>query len=280
MRFQRYCLALVVIPGAAIASQQPTPAPAYQIHRDVVRGRATTDSGRVVDGADVAVTMAPDRVTQFAKTDSAGRYELVFERGTGDYLVHVAAVGRQAFRKRVTRVGSDSVFIVDAVLKSAVQQLAPVQVQARRQRPARDGGNSRAPGIGAAEQLPGGVNGAVPPDQAGNLDAIAATLPGVNTVPGGGVSVLGLPPSQNSTTLNGLAFGGGGIPRGANTLTRVSTSTYDPARGGFSGAQTQVTLAPGNITTSRRGFVTLDAPQLQPPTPWRAGPVSRIPPSI
>ena len=107
------------------------------------------------------------------------------------------------------------------------------------------------------------MNGRVAPDQAGNLDAIAASMPGVTATPGGGISVLGLPPSQNSTMLNGLAFGGGSVPRGASTSTRVATSTYDPARGGISGALTQVTLSPGNQFTQRRGYLTLDAPLLQ-----------------
>jgi hypothetical protein len=261
MNIVRSVLALLAF-AVPLAAQDPTN-PVYQIHRDVVRGRVTTDSGRAVIGADVAVTMAPERNTLFAKTDSAARYEIVFEKGTGDYLVHIAAIGRQTFRKRVTRTGTDSVFTVDAVLRANVQQLATVQVQARRQRPARDQGGLRAPGVGGAEQTPSGVTAIIAPDQLGNLDAIASTLPGVSSVPGGGVSVLGLPPSQNNATLNGLAFDGGAVPRGARTTTRVATSTYDPARGGFSGAQTQVSLAPGNITTSRRAYVTFDAPQLQ-----------------
>ncbi|HET7372340.1 MAG TPA: carboxypeptidase-like regulatory domain-containing protein, partial [Gemmatimonadaceae bacterium] len=253
--------AVLLLATVAAAAAQQTPA--YQIHRDVIRGRVTTDSGAALAGADIAITMAPDRNTQFAKSDTSGRYEVVFERGTGDYLVHVAAPTKQAFRKRVVRAGSDSVFTVDAVLKPLVQQLAAVQVQARRQRPTRDAGSMGLSSVGAAEQVSNGVNGRIAPDQAGNLDAIAASMPGVAAAPGGGISVLGLPPSQNSTMLNGLAFGGGSVPRGASTVTRVSTSTYDPARGGFSGALTQVTLSPGNQFTQRRAFLTLDAPQLQ-----------------
>src|SRR5689334_11829520 len=106
-------LIIGLVCAASLGAQQ-APAPTYQIHRDVIRGRVTTDSGVVIAGADVSITMAPDRLSEFAKTDSAGRYEIVFAKGTGDYLVHVASVGRQAFRKRVTRVGSDSIFIVDA----------------------------------------------------------------------------------------------------------------------------------------------------------------------
>ena len=257
-------LMVVVVCGMAPSLLAQQPGAAYQIHRDVIRGRVTTDSGRVVVAAEVAVTMAPDRTTQFAKSDSAGRYEIVFERGTGDYLVHIAALAREAFRKRVVRSGNDSVFTVDASLKPAVQQLAAVTVQAQRTRIARETGQGFPNAIGSREDIAGsGVNAAVSPDQRGNLDALASAIPGVSALSGGGVSVLGLAPSQNSTTLNGLAFNGGSVPRGARTQTTIASSTYDPSRGGFSGAQTQVSLAPGDINNSRRAYFTLDAPALQ-----------------
>lgn len=47
--------------------------------------------------------------------------------------------------------------------------------------------------------------GAVSPDLAGDLDALASTIPGVTLTPGG-ISVLGLDPGQNRTTLNGMSF--------------------------------------------------------------------------
>jgi hypothetical protein len=254
----------------ALSAQQPAQ-PTYRIHHDVIRGRVTTDSGKVIADASIAVTMAPDRVTSFAKSDSAGRYELVFPKGTGDYLVHVSALGRDAFRKRVTRTASDSVFTVDATLKASVQQLAAVTVTATRARIPRETGTGFPTSIGGRDEIVGtGVTATVAPDQRGNLDALAATLPGISTVPGGGVSVLGLPPGQNSTTLNGLDFGGGNIPRGARTQTMVASSTYDPSRGGFSGAQTRVSLASGDVNISRRAYATFDSPAMQAADPVAA----------
>lgn len=257
--------ALVALSFNAVAtSAQQVPAPGYQIHKDVVRGRVTGDSGKVIVGADVAITMAPDRTTEFAKSDSAGHYEVTFPRGTGDYLVHVAALGREAFRKRVTRTGSDSLFTVDAVLKPSVQQLAPVTVQANRTRIARDNGGGFPNPVGGREQnVSNQVNSAVPADQRSSLDAMASTVPGISAVAGGGVSVLGLAPGQNNTTLNGLSFDGANVPRGATTATSVASSTYDPSRGGFSGAQTSISLQPGDINLRRRAYFTLDAPAMQ-----------------
>src|SRR6185437_10482916 len=123
---------------------------------------------------------------------------------------------------------------------------------------------------GREDMAGSGVTAAVPPDLQGNLEAMAGTIPGVSAVPGGGVSVLGLAPSQNNTTLNGLAFNGASVPRGARTQTVVALSTYDPSHGGFSGAQTQVSLAPGDINTNRRAYFTLDAPALQAADPVAA----------
>src|ERR1041384_7501037 len=97
-------LAVCMASGSTAAAQQ------YQLHHDIIRGRVTDDSGKVIAGADIAVTMAPDRATRFGKSDTAGRYEISFEHGTGDYLVHIASLGREAFRKRITRTGTDSVF--------------------------------------------------------------------------------------------------------------------------------------------------------------------------
>ena len=75
--------------------------------------------------------------------------------------------------------------------------------------------------------------------------------------------MLGLGNAQNSTTLNGLAFGAIDIPRDAATRVRVTSSSYDPTIGWFSGARTQVDLVPGDLFTSRTTHWTLDAPAAQ-----------------
>lgn len=255
-RFRFRCLVVAVVSAVCLPASVLA-----QTHHDLVRGTVTTDSGKVIAGADVIITMAPNRDSRSTKTDDGGHYSIAFENGTGDYLVHVSAVGRATFRKRITRVGTDSVFTVDAKLGAAgVQQLKTVNVAARKPKPTR--GGDQAIGAGAAERIADGVNGAVSPDLAGDLNAISGTVPGI-TATSGGVSVAGLAPSNNSTTLNGMSFPGADIPRDASTRVRVTTSTYDPARGWFSGVNQNVELSPGNIFASRRGHITLDAPALQ-----------------
>lgn len=257
MQRSRTALALLVLLCAASGAQAQAP-----IHRDVVHGTVTSDSG-VVAGADVIVTMAPDRRSEAAKTDAAGHYSIIFEHGTGDYLVHVSATGFETFRKRVTRTGADSALTVDVKLtKGGVQQLARVQVKASAEKPQRSDAYFHENEVGASERESQGVNGAVPADQTGDLTAAAGLVPGVAMTPGG-FSVGGLSSSQNSTTLNGMAFGGADVPRDARTSVRVASSTYDPSRGWFSGGNEDVTLAPGQIFSTRRAHLTLNAPFLQ-----------------
>ena len=243
---------LVTFPAAARA----------QIHRDVIRGTVTTDSGSALAGADVIITMAPDRLSRATKTDASGAYTLTFENGTGDYLVHVAAPGRETFRKRVTRSGADSVLVVDAKLAPAiaVAQLGAVNVQARKLKPQR----GSPPGLeaGSSEKFSEPITGAIPPDQLGDINAATATMSGI-TVTSSGASVGGVSSAQNSTTLNGLAFAGSDVPRDANTRIRVSASTFDPARGWFGGINQNVELSTGSLFSSRRARFTLDAPALQ-----------------
>ena len=97
---------------------------------------------------------------------------------------------------------------------------------------------------------------------------MAATLPGVTLIPdanGGasGFSVLGLGADQNNITLNGLNFGGTDLPRDATTQTRVTTSSFDPSRGGFSGAQISLRTNSGTNYQTRSLHQTVDAPSLQ-----------------
>src|SRR5665213_132792 len=233
-----------------------------QAHVDTIRGTVTTDSGKAIPDADIIITIAPTRDSRATKADSSGHYTMAFVDGSGDYLVHISAVGYEAFRKRITRTGPDSVFTVDAKLaRAGVQQLAAVEVTGKKETPNRQDflfGTE----AGAAEQLAGGVAASVSPDQQGNLAAIGATIPGVATTPGG-LSVGGLGSDQNSTTLNGLAFGGADVPRAAKKSIRVSSSTFDPARGWFGGLNENVELSQGNLFSSREGDVTIDLPALQ-----------------
>ena len=70
--------------------------------------------------------------------------------------------------------------------------------------------NDRTPDISGTEQS--ASSAAVAADQQGDLNAMAASIPGVTPILGAdgdpaGFSVLGLSADQNTTTLNGANFG-------------------------------------------------------------------------
>ena len=233
------------------------------VRRDVISGQVTDDSARGLAHVDVIISRAPDRAFLRTVTDTNGHYVIVFEQGTGDYLVHVSALGMTTVRKRVTRQGSDSVFIVDVVLKrEGAEQLAAVHVTARKPKPSRGSDYGLGPGTGAMEHTVDGVKGAVTPSQDGNLAAMAATVPTLLVTPNG-VSAGGAGPAQNSTTLNGMSFPGADLPRDAITSVRVRTSVYDPAEGWFGGVQQAIGMGGGFPLTARHAHLTLDAPGLQ-----------------
>jgi carboxypeptidase family protein len=227
---------------------------------DTIQGRVVTDSAVAIAGATVSVTRAPDRAFLTATTDSLGGFKIIFADGTGDYLVHAAMTGFKADRQRILRQSDGSLPTVTFKLASSVQKLATVQIQSSKPTPDRTSGLQVE--TGEAARIADGMLGAVPPDLAGNLQAIALTVPGVSQI-AGGISVLGMGSQANSATLNGMAFSGASLPRDAHTTTRIATSTYDPARGGFSGAQTSVELDEGNIYSRRTAHISIDDPALQ-----------------
>jgi len=246
-------------------------ASAAQSRPEVLRGRVTSDSGRTAVGnADITVTRAPDRAFKQTKSAADGSWRIDWSDGTGDYLVHVAAAGYETFRKRVGRTDSTTTFVVDvSLVRLGARQLAAVMVQAQRARPTRAA--TQGVETGAAETSntagPGSAIGdRLPADLAGDLTAAALLAPGIAPV-AGGFSVLGLSPSQNSVTLNGMTFSGSSLPRDLPADIRVSRSIYDPSSGWFSGARTNIQVAPGGLFSSRRARLVADIPALQSTDP-------------
>lgn len=226
---------------------------------EIIRGTVSSDSGRVMPGVTVIATMAPDRTFHQSVSDSSGRFVIRFDQGTGDYLVYAAPPGYRAFRRRIA-IGPTGEITLDIRLASAATSLGTVQVVAQRPRPLPDGGQLRDPA--AADYNAQTLNGALPPELAGNLDALAANTPGLTVTPDGRLSAFGLP-GQVSASFNGMSFGGGEIPRDARVAVRVISSAFDPSIGGFGGARINVEMAQGGRVSEQFGRLTLDAPALQ-----------------
>ena len=229
---------------------------------EVIRGRVTSDSGKPVV-ATVVVTRGPDRLVKNTTSDSAGNYRVLFEEGTGDYLVYVSATGMRAARRRVQRTGNEHELVANFTLAVDLTLLAKTTVTADRPVRATNSIGPMQPETGASEKWLDGVGSNIPPTIAGDLNAIAGTMSNI-TMTAGGPSILGSGASSNLTTLNGLGFAGASVPRAARTETRVTGATFDATRGGFAGANIDVRLGPGGRNyQTRRGFLTFDPPAWQ-----------------
>ena len=230
---------------------------------DVIRGRVTSTEGEPVNRVRVTATSIPGNVQRNTFTDSRGAFQLAFPGGQGDYLMNFVAVGFASRQFQIKRTVDQDVLIADTRMQpiqlDTVVSTAPVQQRVSRY-------NAVTPDISGTEQRldPGTIT----PDIQGNLAAMAASLPGVALIPGAdggpdGFSVLGLGADANSTTLNGLDFGGNGLPRDANISSSLTTSPYDASRGGFSGGNFNVQSRGGSNFRSRGLSLVSAMPQLQ-----------------
>jgi hypothetical protein len=230
---------------------------------DVIRGLITGPDSLPIAGARVTATSLSGNVNRNARTDTRGRFTITFPGGDGDYFVTVTALGFAPRRFEVKRSADQEVLLADARLSRTVALLDEVRVLGSRPRATRD---DRTPDISGSERSVNGGN--VAAAQAGDLAAMAASLPGVQLVPGAdgdpsGYSVLGLTPDQNNTTLNGQNFSGANLPRDAGIISSLVTAPYDVSRGGFSGAQFAIRTPSGSNFRSRTMSLNLDAPALQ-----------------
>lgn len=164
------------------------------------------------------------------------------------------------------RQSDEDRLVASAQLSDAPTQLATVQVQANRGAPRR--GDERPTPGSTARTLTGEQLARLPIDPS-DPNAIALLSPGVVAITASdttaaGFSVAGQRPDQNQVTLDGLTIGAdAAVPQEAVRNTRVVTSTYDIARGQFTGGIVQTTTRGGtNQLTGSLGYSLRD-PSLQ-----------------
>lgn len=258
--FRRSLLTLACLLAAALAT------PSTSLHSqtvDVIRGRVTNPENQPLEGTQVTVTTLAGAVSRTARTDANGRYTVTFPGGDGDYFVTFNAIGYAQRRYEIKRVADEDILIADSKMDRSATNLGAVRVQGDRTRVGR---NDVTTDISGTERA---VNtAALSAAQLGDLAAMAASVPGVLLVPGAdgdpsGFSVLGLDPSQNSTTLNGQNFGGSDIPRDAAVGSSLTTSPYDVTRGGFSGANFNLRTQSGTNFILRTNSLNVDSPSMQ-----------------
>lgn len=233
-----------------------------------IHGRVHSATGPVAR-ADVLVTPLGSRETWHGSSDARGEFTVRVPASGGRYLIVISAPG---YSSRRFAIASDSVpAVFDIVLEpSPTAVLKPVETRAvRRRPPARDDGmGSDYSGNAVGSPVPTGLSG----DLNGNLDALVATIPGVQLTRNAagepaGFSVLGLGAEQNNTVLNGAIVNTHDLPRDAGVTAQVATTVYDPTRGGFSGGQLALRARPGARNAARSMRATLDAPFLQAADP-------------
>ena len=230
---------------------------------DVIRGKVTSVDGAPLTGVRISATSIPGNVTRTARTDSRGSFQIAFPGGQGDYMMGYALVGF-AFRQfEIKRTVDQDVLVADTRLQpmqlDTVVTTAPVQQRVNRF-------GATTPDVGGTERQVGASS--LPPELQGNFAAIAASLPGVTLIPGtdgtaDGFSVLGLGADANSTTLNGITFGANGLPRDAAVSSSLTTSPFDPSRGGFSGGNLNLRSGSGSNYLNRGLSIVTNTPQLQ-----------------
>ncbi len=231
---------------------------------DILMGRVAGLDSQAVAGARVEATSAETGITRTKTTGADGRYTIVFPDGGGTYRLTVRAVGMAPVTRTISRQGDEDRIITDFDMGRIATQLATVQVRAAPRR----GDPSQRPEPGGTERnLNPNLINRLPVD-AGDLTALAALAPGVISVPGtdttkASFSVAGQPANQNNITLDGLSFGTGSVPQEAVRNTRVVTSTYDVARGQFTGGQVASTTRGGTNNVQGAFSYSLRDPSLE-----------------
>ena len=229
---------------------------------DVIRGKVTGPDALPLQGVRVTATSIPGNVTRSAMTDRSGNFQIAFPNGTGDYFMGYAMFGYSYKQFQIKRVADEDVLIADARM-TIVQLDSIVGNASMQQRPNRFEAQRDPTSTERTVQTT-----TLTADQQGDIAAMAASLPGVLLVPGldgdpAGFSVMGLGPDANTVTLNGVQTDANGLPRDAQMSGSLTTSSYDPSRGGFSGANFNIRPRSGSNYISRGLSLVTTTPQMQ-----------------
>lgn len=248
------CVAIAVafLGSAGIAR----PSSAQQI--DTVRGVVHAQSGAPLPDAQVAVTVVPTTETAFDTSRADGQFAVRVPRASGEYIVHVSALGYASTRRRVEVPAATHTLYLEFALVANPTALPTVRVVSRPPIPTKTLGMDGLAGADATDRSAEGVVGALPPGERSSFAALASLLPGLTTT-ADGVTALGVGAIGNTTTLNGSSFGADQLPAAAKTSVRFRVSPWDPTVGGFSGVQTAATVQAGSNIATKELRVGTDA---------------------
>ena len=230
---------------------------------DIITGTVRNVSNLPVANARVEVTSVETGTTRIRTTNEKGQYTLLFPDGGGQYVLRVRAIGLAPATVNLNRLSDEDRLVADFRLSPTTTSLGAVVVNAR-QTPR---SNDNQPTPGSTERALSGEQLMRLPIDASDPNAIAALQAGVVGLAGSdtsaaGFSVAGQRADQNLVTLDGLSFGGS-VPAEAVRSTRVITSTYDVARGQFTGGQVASTTKGGTNDLSGSFGYALRDPSLE-----------------
>ncbi|MEP6690525.1 MAG: carboxypeptidase regulatory-like domain-containing protein [Gemmatimonadaceae bacterium] len=229
---------------------------------DIISGRITAPDGSPLAGATVTAKSVETSINRTKQSGSDGKYTIVFPDGGGSYQLTIRHIGMAARTLNVSRQGDEDQIRVNVTMTQNPQRLQDVVVRAPPQRNQPD-----RPTPGSAERVMTADQVARLPLDASDLTALALLAPGVIGVDGtdstaAAFSVAGQRPDQNNVTLDGLTFGSSAVPQDAIRNTRVITSTFDVARGQFSGGQIASTTRGGTNDLQGSATYSLRDPSL------------------
>ena len=214
---------------------------------DILTGVVTNTAGAPIPGATVEAKSVETQVTRRTRTNSAGRYTILFPDGGGQYQLTVRFLGMAPSTLNVAHVADEDRLVTNVQLSQNATQIQGVVVRARPT--PRDVPDRPTPGSQERNLTPDQV--ARLPIDPTDLATLATLAPGVVGIEAtdstsAAFSVAGLRPDANAVTLDGLTFGSSTVPQDAVRNTRVITSSYDVARGQFSGGQIASTTRSGS----------------------------------
>lgn len=239
----------------------------------LIRGRVVDTERRPVASVEVTLIDGATGTTQSVRTNARGEYAIVIHAPIGNDTLTFRKVGYGTFTHLIAATDATVVDVPDAALPGGLNVLQPLIGSATRFQKVPSRGD--VPSVGGAEM--NSTNNGLFVAAPGDLDALAALIPGVHAVGDSAFSVLGAAPDQNRITVDGLDVDGARLPRDAISQAKVSITTYDPSRGNFAGAETQVTTRVGNDYFVARIRGQLIDPHLSWSDPDALTPAPRMP---
>lgn len=225
---------------------------------EIIVGRVLDTDGNPIAGARVEATSIETQTTRGRTTNDKGQFTILFPDGSGQYRVVARAIGFAPATQMVMRQSDEDRLEVTLRLQRSTQTLDRVMITSSRG-PLQSNADRPTPGtqerVLTGEQLYRLPVDATDPSALAGLSAGVVTLGGSDSS-AAAFSVAGQRVDQNQITLDGLSFGSGSVPQEAVRASRVVTSTYDVARGQFTGGQVASTTRSG--TNQLQGSVGYD----------------------